>query len=195
MVAFPEVQQIIHPQTLVRREPPAPHSPPPRPLPVVVRPTPPVPATTTPTVVRTTVAAARTPPTPAQVTAAAWQPWAQNVTAAQGQFRTEIQSALRDLREREDLASKILDTAEQDAAAFTTPLIASAYARLQRDLDAAARTADDILGPARAAYDSAIAAAHAAYDKQLTQAEVVYRGRVADADRAKADAQNIAQAG
>lgn len=135
--------------------------------------------------------AARTnPPLPA-VHPATFTPWAQLAADAEARLKTEIREALDAYDRATKEAAKVLDVAYSMAAETSGQIRAAAWTEWHKRMDAAARTADDILEPAVSAYEAVVQAAGSAYDAALTEASKSYKADLSRIEGAKAARDSI----
>lgn len=133
------------------------------------------------------MASRQNPPT-APVHPQAFTPWAQLAADAEARLKTEIREALNTYDHATKEAAKVLDVAYSMAAETSGQIRAAAWAEWHKRMDAAARTADDILEPAVSAYEAVVKLAGDAYDAALAEASKSYKadlGRIEGAKSAR----------
>lgn len=157
------------------------HPTPPKPAPVITS-TIKVPS---PAVSRATVAAAQAAAVPHNPTPKTFQPWAANITAAEQRMRGRLALALAELDHDMALAGQVLDTAEQAAREAESQILAAAWIRWHKDIEAAAEASLAIMGPAGKAYAQLVAQAGADYDHAIAQAKAAYEAELSRAESAR----------
>lgn len=117
---------------------------------------------------------------------AVWKPWAEVVKEASARLRVELSDGLRRLEQENAEAGQLLDTAAGLADETVKRITEAAWAAWHRQMDAAASTAEAILGPAQQAYEAETTRADQRYAQAVETAKRTFERTLAKAREAEA---------